>query len=149
MNQDETHGTAAPAKAGDENWGGLKRVSSRRDGMFVALWGLVMADYVVLMLRIGSKHWIETYGLAVIAVMLVLAILLNFGLARVRTVRPRHFRLAEGIALLWGAVGASITFQHFNVGQGETAPIGVTLLAALVLSGPMLACALWLMVRGR
>lgn len=56
MSQDDVRGSSAPATAAGDGWAGLKRVSSWRDGVFVALWGLVIAGYVVLMLRMGSKY---------------------------------------------------------------------------------------------
>lgn len=128
---------------------GLKGVRSRRDGMLVGLWALTIGVYVVLILQFGTDRWIETYALLILVGWLLLGVIINIVQARVRTVRPRHYRTAEGFAVLWGAVAASIGVQWLGNDDGSAAPLAVSLFAALVASAPLLACALWLMVRGR
>lgn len=149
MNKDEPRGTTGSVRSMVQAPAGLQRVRSRRDGMLVALWALTIAGYVVLIHRFGTERWIETYGLMVIAAWVLLGVLIRIIQARVRTVRPRHYRSVEGLAALWGAVGASIAVQWLRNDGGSAVPLDVTLVAALVVSAPMLGCALWLMVRGR
>ncbi|MBP2217378.1 hypothetical protein [Arthrobacter sp. CAN_C5] len=149
MDKDELRGDSVPIRSAVRGQVAFKRVSSRRDGMLVAAWATSIAVYVLLMFQFGTDLWVETYGLIVIGGWLLLGVLLSVVHSRVRTVRPRHYRTIESLAALWGAIGASLAVQWLRNDVESPAHFGVALLVALLVSAPMFACALWLLVRSR
>lgn len=125
------------------------RASSHGEAWNVAAWGLAGVGFVVLFLRLGIDLWTGTRGLLFLGGLVLLSVLFSVHRARTRTVHPRHFNFAVGVAGLWLAVGASVTGQVLGVFEGAEVAAGVAVLAALVLSAPMFGCAVWLAVRGR
>ena len=138
-------GEAAPARAAASR----RRVSTRREAVFVALWAALFALFVVAYLRLGAELWAGSRGVAVFVVLVLVAVLFSIASARTRTVRLRSYRFVEGVAGFSGAVGAGIAGQVLGVSDGNEVSTGTALLAALVLSAPLLGCAVWLGARSR
>ncbi len=132
---------------GSQEVRGSRRISSRAEAVFVALWALVFAAYVVVMLQLELDLSRTGTALWFIGGLAVLAIAIGIGATRVRTVRPRYYKLLESLSALWAAVGCSLAVIHLG---SEPGPTGLTVaLAALVVAAPMLMCAAWLWARGR
>lgn len=123
--------------------------SSSREAALVALWAVVGAVVVVAYLRVGLDLWADSRGVAVIVALAGLALSFRIASARTRTVRPRHYNFVEGAAAVWLGVGVGFTGMALGIFDGNEVSMGTALLAALVLSAPMLGCAVWLAVRGR
>ncbi|GAA1343484.1 hypothetical protein [Arthrobacter roseus] len=124
-----------------------RSISSGPEAVFVALWALVFATYVVVMVQLEPAPWTSGLGVWFLAGLAVLAIAFGIGAKRVRTVRPRHYKILEGLAALWGAVGCSLAVIHLG-GEPGLNGLGVAL-TALVVAAPLLMCAVWLWARGR
>lgn len=107
------------------------------------------AVVAVSALRLGTDLWIGALGPAVVGGLLLLVFLISVGRSRTRTVRPRHFNVIEGVSALWGAVGTGIAVQAFEAGRGHHVPWGIAVMTAVVLTAPLLGCAMWLAVRSR
>ncbi len=124
-----------------------RRVSSRREAVLVALWALVFAAFVIVMVQLPDP-WTTGWNLLwVLAGSAVLVVVIGIGATRVRTIRPRHYKLAETLSALWAAIGCSLAMQYFA--DGNAVNVLTLSLASLIVAAPMLICAAWLWGRGQ
>lgn len=145
MNGDDV--SACTESNAETPWTGRDRISSRSEALVVAIWALIAGLFMMQMLYLGTDLWRGVRGPVILGGLIVLVVLFNVSRARTRTVRPRYFNQVEGVCALWLGIGGSIATQIFGDGGGM--PMGTAVLAAAVLTVPLLACSVWLAVRSR
>lgn len=126
---------------------GQGRLPGLAEAGLVALWAVLLGLFIVGYLRLGLAMWTGIRGPLVVAGLIVLPLSFSLARARLRTTRPRHYHLLEGIALLIAVVGAGVTASVLGVFQGAQLPWGLAVAAASILVAPVLGCATWLGVR--
>ena len=137
----ESTATATPATR--------DRGSGRGEALVLASWTLIGGLFMIAVLHLGAGLWGGAGGPVIFGGLIVLVMLGNFTRARTRTVRPRHFGLAEGMAALWLGMGGGIATQILGDGTGSGVPLGTAVIAAAVLTDPWFACSVQLAARGR
>lgn len=137
----ESTATATPETRG--------RGAGRGEALILASWTLIGGLFMIAVVHLGAGLWGGAGGPVIFGGLIVLVMLGNFTRARTRTIRPRHFGLAEGMAALWLGMGGGIATQALGNDTGSGVPLGTAVIAAAVLTAPLFACSMWLAARGR
>ena len=137
----ESTATATPATR--------DRGSGRGEALILASWTLIGGLFMTAVLHLGADLWGGARGPVIFGGLIVLVVLGNVTRTRTRSIRPRHFGLAEGMAALWLGMGGGIATQALGNDSGSGVPLGTAVIAAAVLTAPLFACSVWLAARGR
>jgi hypothetical protein len=137
----ESTATATPAAR--------DRGSGRGEALIMASWTLIGGLFMTAVLHFGPDLWGGALGPVIFGGLIVLVMLGNVTRARTRATRPRHFGLAAGMAALWLGMGGGIATQALDNDSVSGVPLGTAVIAAAVLTAPLLACSVWLAARSR
>lgn len=134
--------------AASEGTGRLQQTSSSAEGRWILALGatIVLATVVVM----GEESWLDSWtGIATVVAVNFLGLFVLWRRATSRTVRPRYFTLTLWLSAAWAGVAIAISTSIFEGVEVNSASLMLFILAGLVTAAPVLACGVWLLVRGR